>query len=58
MTTKVTMLLAFVIAAVAIAVKAQQFPMMDMFANHVIQKYQTATCEQLWMERSEKQGRP
>lgn len=32
----------------------QQFPIMDKIADKVIQKYQTATCEQLWQERSQK----
>ena len=33
---------------------AQQFPVMDMIANKVIQKYQTSTCEQLWEKKSQK----
>jgi len=33
---------------------AQQYPVMDMIANKVIQKYQTSTCEQLWQKKSEK----
>ena len=33
---------------------AQQYPVMDMIANKVIQKYQTATCEQLWQEKAKK----
>jgi hypothetical protein len=32
----------------------QQYPVMDMIANKVIQKYQTATCEQLWQEKAKK----
>src|SRR5262245_20857268 len=40
----------------AIGAAAQQYPMVDMIANKIVQKYQTATCEQLWQERS--QGRP
>jgi hypothetical protein len=27
---------------------AEQYPLMDMIANDLIQKYQSATCEQLW----------
>jgi hypothetical protein len=35
--------------------KAQtQYPIMDKVANKIIQKYQTSTCEQLWMKKSEK----
>ena len=33
---------------------AQQYPLMDMIANKVIQKYQNSTCEQLWQKKSEK----
>ena len=31
-----------------------QHPILDMVANKVIQKYQTSTCEQLWVKKSEK----
>jgi len=36
------------------AAEAQQYPIMDMVANKVIQKYQQSTCEQLWQKKSEK----
>lgn len=36
----------------------QQFPMLDMMANRVVQKYQQSSCEQLWQERAAKQGQP
>ena len=29
-----------------------QYPILDQAANKVIQKYQTATCQQLWVERA------
>jgi hypothetical protein len=32
-----------------------QHPMLDQAANKVIMKYQTATCQQLWMEKANKQ---
>ena len=32
-----------------------QHPILDQAANKVIAKYQTATCEQLWMEKANKQ---
>ena len=35
-----------------------QYPIMDRVADQVIQKYQNATCEQLWQERAQGQGRP
>jgi len=28
-----------------------QFPILDMVANRVIEKYQSASCEQLWQDR-------
>jgi hypothetical protein len=31
---------------------AQQYPVMDMVAERVIQKYQQASCEQLWQRKS------
>ena len=32
---------------------AQQYPMVDAIANKVVQKYQSATCQQLWQEKAE-----
>jgi hypothetical protein len=46
------------IALFCVAVNAQQFPIMDRIADKVIQKYKTATCEQLWQERAEKGKAP
>jgi hypothetical protein len=31
---------------------AQQYPMLDKIAARVVQKYQGASCEQLWKERA------
>jgi hypothetical protein len=45
-------------AAVAAGVAYAQYPIMDAVADKVIQKYQTASCQQLWQERAQKQGRP
>jgi hypothetical protein len=39
-------------------VNAQQFPMLDEVAGKIVQKYQNSTCEQLWQEKSQKQGQP
>ena len=33
---------------------AQQYPIMDMVANKVIQKYQNSSCEQLWQKKAQK----
>lgn len=44
-------------ALVAAGVAYAQFPILDMVANKVIQKYQSATCEQLWQEKAAGQGK-
>ena len=31
-----------------------QYPILDMIANKVIQKYQQSTCEDLWRQKSQK----
>jgi hypothetical protein len=31
-----------------------QYPILDKVADKVIQKYQTSTCEQLWVKKSQK----
>ena len=33
---------------------APQYPILDMIADKVIQKYQQSTCEQLWQKKSAK----
>ncbi len=37
---------------------AQQYPMLDRIANRVVQKYKSASCEQLWEQRAAKQNQP
>jgi len=32
---------------------AQQFPLLDMIADKVVQKYQQATCQQLWQQKGQ-----
>jgi hypothetical protein len=49
--------LAFGLAYLGVA-GAQQHPILDMVANKVIQKYQAASCEQLWQERAQKGKQP
>lgn len=44
----------FAVAGFALA----QFPVMDMVADKVVQKYTSASCEQLWAERAAGQGKP
>ena len=41
-------------ASEAKAEPPQQYPIMDKLADKIIQKYQTSTCEQLWLKKSEK----
>lgn len=38
---------AFFLAGLALA----QYPILDMVADKVVQKYQSSTCEQLWQNR-------
>ena len=52
MSKRLTLIAAAVCLAAGIAYA--QYPIMDMVADKVIQKYQSATCEQLW----EKKGQP
>ena len=40
------------------AVNAQDHPILDRIAEKVVQKYQQATCEQLWQERAQKGKAP
>jgi len=43
--------------AVALCVTAgithAQYPVLDMVADRVVQKYQSSSCEQLWQKKSE-----
>jgi transposase-like protein len=51
-------LLAAVPAVFVAGVAVAQFPVMNMVADKVIQKYQSSSCEQLWQEKAQKQGQP
>jgi len=54
MTTRVG-LFALVLGLLFVGVAgAQQYPLLDMIADNVVQKYRQATCEQLW----EQKGKP
>ena len=50
--TKRACLFAVVLALLFVGVAAAQFPILDMIANNVIQKYEKATCEQLREQRA------
>jgi hypothetical protein len=43
---------------IAAGVAYAQYPIMDMVADKVIQKYQSSSCEQLWQEKAQGQGKP
>jgi hypothetical protein len=47
-----------VVAPVVAGVAYAQYPIMDRVADKVVQKYQTATCQQLWAEKAQGQGKP
>jgi len=47
-------LFALTLTLLYVSVADAQYPVMDMIANKVIQKYQTATCEQLWEQKAKK----
>ena len=58
----VSLVLGGLVAQVALAAlpapAPQQYPIMDKIADKIIQKYQTSTCEQLYQEKAQKQGKP
>ena len=45
-------LFALVLALLFGGIASAQFPILDMIAEKVIQKYQSSTCEQLWQQKS------
>ena len=44
---------ALLITLVLGGVDGAQFPILDMIADNVIQKYQASTCEQLWQQKGQ-----
>lgn len=53
MKTPTLKLLAAASALAAAGLAAADFPLMNMVADKVIQKYQSSTCEQLWAQKQE-----
>jgi hypothetical protein len=52
---RIVMSMACILLAGIVRIEAQdQHPILDQVANKVIQKYETATCQQLWAERAQK----
>jgi hypothetical protein len=47
-------LFALLIALLYVSVANAQYPVVDAIANKVTQKYQTSSCEQLWVQKSQK----
>jgi hypothetical protein len=41
-----------------VGVASAEHPILNMVADKVVQKYQNATCQQLWQEKAESQGKP
>jgi hypothetical protein len=46
--------LACVLLVGVVRIEGQDTPILDQVASKVIQKYQTATCQQLWEEKAQK----
>jgi hypothetical protein len=46
-------LLAFVSVLLPVGIVGALYPLLDMIADKVIQKYQQASCEQLWQQKGQ-----
>ena len=57
MKTRFVLTTTLVALLVAAGVAYAQYPIMDMVASKVIQKYQSSSCEQLWQEKAQGQGK-
>ena len=42
-----------VVACITAGIAYAQYPILDMVASRVIQKYQSSSCEQLWQKKGE-----
>ena len=51
-------LFAVIVVLLYAGVASAQGLLFDLVTNKVIDKYQNSTCEQLWQERAEQQGKP
>jgi hypothetical protein len=43
-------------ALLGVGIAWAQYPMVTAVGNKVVEKYQTASCDQLWQERAQKQA--
>lgn len=53
MNKRFTLIAVVACVAAGIAYAQSQFPILDAVAGKVVQKYQAASCEQLWQKKSE-----
>ena len=51
-----SMTLIAVLVLFAGSVCAQDYPILNMVADRVIEKYQSATCEQVWQDKEKPKG--
>lgn len=51
--TRVTLLFPVLAATLVAGTAHAQYPILDAVADRVVQKYQSASCEQLWQKKSE-----
>ena len=45
--------LAVFLTALSVGIAGAQYPVLDMVAQKVVERYQQSTCEQLWQQRSQ-----
>ena len=45
--------LASIVAGIVAGIAYAQYPILDMVADRVVQKYQSSSCEQLWQKKGE-----
>ena len=51
--TRVTLLFSVLVATLVAGKAHAQYPILDAVADRVVQKYQSASCEELWQKKSE-----
>jgi len=51
-------LVVIAVAAFAAGSALAQYPILDRIAEKVVQKYQSASCEQLWQEKASSANKP
>jgi hypothetical protein len=51
--TRVTLLFSVLAATLVAGTAHAQYPILDAVADRVVQRYQSASCEELWQKKSE-----